>query len=307
MAAGRNGHAQAGLSLESVIDIGCGHDVWLKAFVESGVARIKERDGARVNNDRLSVPTRRRLASQSLQAVRETNYSRKLNRRSHLIRVFQNQYDANQVRPSRTSIGSPQPSRRFDMTARTTDTGLDPIFLNRWSPRAFDGSVMPDADLRTILEAARWAPSAFNYQPWRILYAKREDANWEMFLSLLIPFNQSWASNASVLLFIVTDTLMEGRDGPSPLHSHSFDAGAAWAQLGLQAVSLGYHAHGMTGIEFDKAREQLQVPDRFRVEAAVAIGKRADPEVLPEKMRAGEQPSTRKPIEEIAFAGPFIA
>lgn len=193
------------------------------------------------------------------------------------------------------------------MNTRTTDTGLDPIFLNRWSPRAFDGSAMPDAELRTILEAARWAPSAFNYQPWRFLYAMHGDANWETFLSLLIPFNQSWAGNASVLLFIVTDTLQEGPDGPTPLHSHSFDAGAAWAQLGLQAVSLGYHAHGMTGLDFDKARQTLQVPDRFRIEAAVAIGKKADPGVLPEQMRDREVPSGRKPIEEIVHAGPFVA
>jgi len=188
---------------------------------------------------------------------------------------------------------------------RSTDTALDPIFLERWSPRAFDGSGISDADLRTILDAARWAPSAFNYQPWRILYAVKGDAHWDQFLSLLIPFNQGWASQASALLFILSDTMMQGPQGASQSHSHSFDAGAAWAQLGLQALKLGYHAHGMTGVDFDRARKELAVPDSFRIEAAVAIGRKADPSVLPEGLREREAPSSRKAIEEIAVAGPF--
>jgi len=173
------------------------------------------------------------------------------------------------------------------MTNRTTDTALDPLILHRWSPRAFDGSAIPAADLRTILDAARWAPSAFNYQPWRILYAERGDANWETFLS---------------------NTQSAGPDGKlGPLHSHSFDTGAAWGQLGLQALKLGYHAHGMTGLDFDKARELLGVPERFRVEAAAAIGKATDPSVLPEGLREREVPSDRKPLEEIAYPGKFVA
>jgi nitroreductase len=193
------------------------------------------------------------------------------------------------------------------MTDRTTETALDPIFLDRWSPRAFDGSTMPEADLQTILDAARWAPSAFNYQPWRILYAARGDANWETFLSLLIPFNQGWAQNASALLFFVSDTLMQGPEGSNESHSHSFDTGAAWAQLGLQAVKLNYFAHGMTGIDFDKIRETLKVPPHFRIEAAAAIGRKGDLSVLAEGLRAKEVPSSRKPLNEIAIAGPFTA
>lgn len=190
---------------------------------------------------------------------------------------------------------------------RQTDTELDPIFLERWSPRAFDGSTMPQSDLMTIIDAARWAPSAFNYQPWRLLYSLRGDQNWDRFLSVLIPFNQGWAKDASALLFILSDTISLGPDGPTPLYSHSFDAGAAWAQLGLQALKLGYHTHGMTGIDFDTAREELAVPEQFRIEAAVAIGRRTDPSVLPEALRGGEIPSDRKPITEIAFAGNFVS
>jgi len=193
------------------------------------------------------------------------------------------------------------------MENRTANPRVLPLIVERWSPRAFDGSALPQEDLDVILEAATLAPSAFNYQPWRFLYAHRGDANWELFLSLLIPFNASWAKEAGVLLFILSDTVMEQGDKSSPLHSHSFDAGAAWAQMALQATALGYHAHGMTGIEFDRIRAELAVPDRFRVEAAVAIGRRASPDVLPEGLRAREVPSGRKPVASVAGAGTFAS
>lgn len=187
---------------------------------------------------------------------------------------------------------------------RETDTALNPLFLNRWSPRAFDGSVMPADDLRTILDAGRWAPSSFNYQPWRFLYATRDDAaNWARFLDLLIPFNAIWAKEASVLLFILSETTMGSPDKPS--HSHSFDAGAAWSAVALQSTLIGYHAHGMVGIDMDKTRRELGVPDGFRIEAAVAIGRMGDPASLPEKLQAREEPSNRKPLEEIAYSGNF--
>jgi nitroreductase len=194
------------------------------------------------------------------------------------------------------------------MTERQAHHPVDPIFTQRWSPRAFDRSVLPDADLRTIFEAARWAPSAFNAQPWRFLYAKREGADWDRYLSLLVPFNQVWARNASVLVYICSDTLMETKPGvTSPSHTHSFDAGAAWGSLALQATMLGYHAHGMAGVEWDRVREELKVPERFRVDAAFVIGKTGSPDLLDEKLRAREVPSDRKPIDEIAFAGDFPA
>ena len=187
---------------------------------------------------------------------------------------------------------------------RQTDTALNPMFLNRWSPRAFDGSTMSADDLRTILDAGRWAPSSFNYQPWRFLYATRDDAaNWSRFLDLLIPFNAIWAKEASVLLFILSETTMGSPDKPS--HSHSFDAGAAWSAIALQSHLLGYHAHGMVGIDMDKTKAELGVPDGFRIEAAVAIGRMGDPATLPEKLQEREVPSPRKPLNEIAYPGNF--
>jgi hypothetical protein len=90
-----------------------------------------------------------------------------------------------------------------------------------------------------------------------------------------------------------------------PNHSHSFDSGAAWALLTLQALALGYHAHGMTGVDFDAARRELQVPERYRIEAAFVIGRKASPDKLPEKLREREAPSGRRPVCEVAINGPF--
>lgn len=190
-------------------------------------------------------------------------------------------------------------------TNRTTDTALDPLFLHRWSPRAYDGSTIPEADLRTIFDAARWAPSSYNYQPWRFLYATRDSADWQRFLDILIPFNASWAKDAGVLIYILSETTMGSPDKPS--HSHSFDAGAAWSGIALQAHLLGYHAHGMVGFDLEKARTELAVPDGFRIEAAVAIGKQGDPASLPDALREREVPSDRKPLDEIAYPGNFRA
>jgi hypothetical protein len=201
------------------------------------------------------------------------------------------------------------PATPPDATAtRHAERPVDPIFLRRWSPRAFDRSVIPDADLMTIFEAARWAPSAFNYQPWRLLYAKRESADWERFLSLLVPFNQSWAVNASVLIYLCSDTLMEMKPGQtSPSHTHSFDTGAAWASMALQATLLGYHAHGLAGVEWERVQAELKVPERFRVDAACVIGKVGSLDVLDAKLQAREVPSDRKPVADFAFAGDFPA
>lgn len=192
------------------------------------------------------------------------------------------------------------------MTARQADHPIDSLFLERWSPRAFDASDIPNADLSTIFEAARWAPSAFNAQPWRFLFATRGDADWERFLGLLPPFNQAWARSASVLIYMLSDRMMETKTGePTPSHSHSFDAGAAWVSLALQATRMGYHAHGMSGVDFERARTELKVPERFRIEAAAVIGRIGDPGILSEKLRARESPSGRKTIGEFVFAGDF--
>lgn len=189
-------------------------------------------------------------------------------------------------------------------THRSTDTNLDSIFLERWSPRSFNGTALPDADLRAILDAGRWAPSAYNYQPWRFLYATPDHGKpWTDFLSILIPFNREWAKDAGALVFILSETQMGTPEKPS--YSHSFDAGAAWMAMAIQAHMLGYSSHAMVGFDIDAARTHLGVPDNFKVDAAVAIGAIGDPERLPEGLRQREFPSDRKPLEAIAHLGPF--
>ncbi len=194
-----------------------------------------------------------------------------------------------------------------DAPNRHTDLPIHQLFLDRWSPRAFTGEAIPQSVLFTLFEAARWAPSSYNSQPWRFLYATRDNAHWDKFLGLLNEFNQSWAKTGSAIVFVVSETTMvvPGRDSRVPSHSHSFDAGAAWGSLALQASLLDWHAHGMVGIELDRIRTELNVPDDHRIEAGIVIGKLGPKTLLPEALQAREFPSPRKPVAEIAFEGGF--
>lgn len=190
---------------------------------------------------------------------------------------------------------------------RIADHPIDDIFLNRWSPRAFTGEEISEHSLRTMFEAARWAPSGYNSQPWRFIYARRDNAYWDTLLGLLIPFNQSWAKTASALVFIVSAETMEmpGQEGKVPAYSHSFDAGAAWMSMALQASSMGWAAHAMTGVDFDAAYKALKIPAGYRIEAAVAIGRKGPTDQLPEALQAREVPNGRKPVTDFASEGEF--
>jgi len=190
-------------------------------------------------------------------------------------------------------------------TGRTAHPRIEKLIVERWSPRSFDESDIPQEDLDVIFEAAGWAPSAYNVQPWTFLYARRGDANWDRFLSALIDFNQSWAKTASALVFVVSDTQMRSDKGNSDNHSHSFDAGAAWALAALQAQAMGYHTHGMTGIKFGEAEQILGIPEDHRLEAAFVIGRQGPKESLPDFLQEREVPSNRKPLADIARAGTF--
>jgi nitroreductase len=190
---------------------------------------------------------------------------------------------------------------------RVADHEVDPQFVTRWSPRAFTAEPMPHAVLNSLFEAARWAPSAFNSQPWVFVYARRDTPAWAPLYEALIPYNQDWVKLASALMYVASDKFRraEGRE-PGPHPTHSFDAGAAWACLALQAQALGWAAHGMAGFDREAAHAATSLPESdFRIEAAIAVGRPADPEVLPESFRAREVPSLRKPISAFAFEGRF--
>jgi nitroreductase len=192
---------------------------------------------------------------------------------------------------------------------RTADHAIDRQFLERWSPRAFTPEIISEADLMKLFEAARWAPSSFNAQPWRFIYARRGTKHWERLLGLLNEFNTSWAKNAAALAIVVSKQTMAipGQDKEIPSHSHSFDAGAAWAMLALQATKLGWAAHGMAGFDIPRAAAELNVPAGYRVEAAIAIGKPGDKSQLPDALQAREVPSQRHPLSASVFEGAFPA
>ncbi len=190
---------------------------------------------------------------------------------------------------------------------REAEFGVDQLFLDRWSPRAFSDAEVGEQELLTILDAAHWAPSAFNAQPWRFVYARRGDASWERLVGVLNEFNQSWARDAGALVVIVSKThdVAPGATEATPTYSHSFDAGAAWAQLALQSSLLGLHAHAMTGLNFETCNAALGIPEGYRVEAAVAIGRLGDKAKLPDFLRDRETPSPRLPLSDVAFHGGF--
>ena len=177
----------------------------------------------------------------------------------------------------------------------------------RCSPRAFTGEVLAEADLLTMLEAARWAPSCYDSQAWRFVYARRETPHWYRFFGLLVPFNQSWAAGASALVILISNSLMRppGSDKDVPSPTHSFDTGTASGYFALQANRMGWYVHAMVGFDKDRAFAELQVPVGHRVEAAYAVGRLSDPAGLPEDMRVREHPSSRSPLSDLAFEGSF--
>lgn len=186
---------------------------------------------------------------------------------------------------------------------RNADHPIHKIFLDRWSPRAMSGEAIPEEDLMVLFEAARWAPSAYNNQPWRALYARRDSEHWPLFLDLLAESNRIWAHRAAALLVFISKTTFD-RNG-KPARTHSFDTGAAWENLALQAMLSGYVAHGMQGFDYERAKTALKVPDDYQVEAMVAVGSPGLKESLPEQLQAKETPNNRRPLAQSICEGPF--
>jgi nitroreductase len=188
-------------------------------------------------------------------------------------------------------------------TVRKADHPIENLFLDRWSPRGMSGEEISQNELLALFEAARWAPSSYNNQPLRILYARRNTGHWESFLNLLVDANKVWAGKAAALLLFISKTTFD-HDG-QPSRTHSFDAGAAWENLALQGCRMGLVVHGMQGFDYERAKADLGIPEGFCVEAMAVVGKPGQPEVLPEKLRPMENPNTRRKISETAFEGRF--
>lgn len=192
-------------------------------------------------------------------------------------------------------------------TSRVADHPADRIFVDRWSPRGFSQEQISDNELRILFEAARWAPSAYNSQPWRFLYALRVEAEFDAFLAPLIDFNRGWAQHAAALIYLLSkkEFTPPGKTEAQFSRTHSFDAGAAWANFANQAAIAGWAAHGMSGFDVDKARTVLGVPPGFDVEIAIALGRKGDGAHLAPALLQREQPSPRLAIDEFVARGAF--
>lgn len=178
-----------------------------------------------------------------------------------------------------------------------------PFFVNRWSPRAMTGEAIARDELMRMLEAARWAMSSMNNQPWRFLYALRNTPHFDTFFNLLISSNQAWCKNAGALLVVISKTTFDFNNKPS--RTHSYDTGAAWYSFALQGVMMGLVVHGMQGFNYDRAKEELGIPDGYQVEAMIAVGRPGEVDDLPQALSAREVPSQRKKVDEFAFEGGF--
>lgn len=186
---------------------------------------------------------------------------------------------------------------------RQSEHPIDRLFLDRWSPRAMSGEDVPESELSVLFEAARWAPSSYNNQPWRILYARRGGPHWPLFFNLLVDANKTWARDAAALLLFVSKTTFDHNGKPSI--THAFDTGAAWENLALQATLRGLVAHAMQGFDAERARRDLHVPDGYALQVMVAIGKPGNPASLPEEVRKRELPSGRRDLAKTVCEGPF--
>lgn len=182
---------------------------------------------------------------------------------------------------------------------------IHPLLGHRWSPRSFaDRDVAPEA-VRSLLEAARWAPSCLNEQPWRFIVATRgETETYSKLESCLTPANQAWASKAAVLFFAVAKVNFDKTGEPNRHAWH--DVGLSVAQLTVQATSLGLAVHQMAGIDVQRARDVLRIPEGFEPVTAIAVGHPGEPDALPHPLRQREvAPRARLHQRDIAFGGSF--
>lgn len=181
---------------------------------------------------------------------------------------------------------------------------IDPI-LERWSPLSFDPKPVEEEKILTMFEAARWAPSAYNEQPWRYVYAQKGDAGREKLEALLVEGN-AWAKDAGILMLSFSKKTFDRNGNPNRHHLH--DLGAASAYLVAQLPSLGLVGHQMSGYDVDNANEALGVPSDYEPGSMIAVGYYAGQDGLDEGMKQREDgPRVRKDLHDIAFNGEWKA
>jgi nitroreductase len=184
--------------------------------------------------------------------------------------------------------------------SRQAEHPIDERFLQRWSPRALSPEVS-EAELLSCLEAARWAPSSSNTQPWRYVLTRQGEPGFAAVLACLVPANQAWAQRAGALLVACSllESVATATHPAKPLPGSAFDAGAAWMSLALQARQLGLFAHAMGGVERAPLAAAIALPATARIDCVIAIGRPGDAALLSEEQRGREQPNGRRPLSEL--------
>ena len=190
---------------------------------------------------------------------------------------------------------------------RTAQAPVDARFIERWSPRSFTGKAITAQEMMSLFEAARWAPSTSNTQPWRFVYGLAGSAGFDAIFNSLVAFNQGWANKASALIAVcsATTSVAPGTTEAKPSPNHAFDTGAAWMSLALQAETMGWRTHAMGGFNADALRQALGVPDGFAVQCVVAVGEQGPRESLPAALQEREVPNGRQTLESMVAEGRF--
>ncbi len=179
---------------------------------------------------------------------------------------------------------------------------IDPVFLDRWSTMSFSGEPMTREEIMLLFEAARWAPSARNSQPWRFVFAMRDTVFWEQFLEFLNEEERIWANKASALVLVLSRII---HDNGEYSQTHSFDTGAAWMSFALQAEMLGYATHAIERFDTQSARAELDISEEYELVVFIAVGRPGEKERLPESLQEREIPSGRISVSEFVSEGKF--
>ncbi len=187
-----------------------------------------------------------------------------------------------------------------EINHRTTEYEINDVFLKRFSPRAMSGEPIKNEVLMTLFEAARWAPSSRNIQPWRFVYSLRGTPDFDLFLSFLVESNQIWCKDSGALVVVIS----KKTDDKGEIDiKHSLCTGMAFENLALQGTNMDLVVHGMGGYQEELIRKELNLSDDYDIEMMVTIGYPGKIEDLPEKLQEREKPSQRKDLDEIVFMG----
>jgi nitroreductase len=190
---------------------------------------------------------------------------------------------------------------------RQADYPVNVQFTARWSPRSYTGKPIDANQVMCMLEAARWAPSSNNAQPWRFAVVLRQDPEWDVLFATLNPNNQVWAAKASALVAVASSHLVTKAASTEAVHNamHAFDAGAAWAYMAMQAHLMGWDLHGIGGFNKDAGAQVLKLPVEHTLHMLAAVGQRGDPSALPDALRERESPNARRSLRELVGRGSF--